>query len=384
MHIPFNKPYLTGNEIKYIQQVIDDGKFSGNADFSKRCAEWLEKTTGCKKAILTPSGTAALEMMMLLADIGPGDEVIMPSFTFSSTANAVVLRGGVPVFVDIRPDTLNLDESLIESAITNRTRAILSVHYAGIGCEMDSIMAIANKHNLLVLEDAAQCILSYYNDRHLGTIGQMGALSFHETKNIHCGEGGALLINDPALVERSEIVMEKGTDRSKFFRGEIDKYTWVDVGSSYLMNEITAAFLWAQMEEAENIVAKRLTAWNEYYLALKHIENNAYLRLPAIPEKCGKHNGHIFYVLFGNGKKRNTIMKYLNLYGVNAVFHYIPLHNAAASLGFCRPGRVSVDLPVTIDISLRLLRLPIWPEVPVAKVVKQLEQAFKEYGGNIH
>ena len=379
MKIPYNRPHIVGKEMEYIRQVVEGDRFAGNGEFSRRCAQWLEKTTGCRKAILVPSGTAALEMMMILAGIGPGDEVIMPSFTFSSTANAVVLRGAVPVFVEIRPDTLNIDETLIEAAISPRTKAILPVHYAGVGCEMDSIMAIAQKHGLFVLEDAAQCILSYYKGKHLGSIGQMGILSFHETKNIHCGEGGALLINDPTFIERAEIVMEKGTDRSKFFRGEIDKYSWIDVGSSYLINEITAAFLWAQLEEAKNTVKKRLAAWNGYYSTLEALESDRFLRRPLLPEGT-LHNGHIFEVLFRNGEERNWTMEFLNSKGVNAVFHYIPLDSATAGLKFGRIGGDLRSLPITNDFSRRLLRLPLWPDLPVAKVVTELRNAFIEHG----
>lgn len=357
MKIPFNKPFLTGNEINYMKQALESGRLAGNGEFSRRCAGWLEQTTGCRKAILVPSGTAALEMMMILAGIGPGDEVILPSFTFSSTANAVVLRGATPVFVDIRPDTLNLDESLVEAALTSRTKAILPVHYAGVGCEMDVILSIAERHGLLVLEDAAQCILSYYKGRHLGSLGQMGALSFHETKNIQCGEGGALLINDPAFVERAEIVMEKGTDRSKFFRGEIDKYTWVDVGSSYLMNEMTAAFLWAQMEEAEMILKRRCALWNRYHEALVSLETAGLLRRPIVPEDCALHNAHIYYVLLNTPQDRDALMADFKSRGILAVFHYIPLHTALAGRA-CSPK--SSPLPVTADLSARLLRLPLY------------------------
>lgn len=375
MKIPFNKPYITGRETKYIENVINNNSFAGNGKFSKRCAKWLENTTGCLKAILTPSGTSALEMMIILAEIGPGDEVIMPSFTFSSTANAVVLRGGTPVFIDIRPDTLNIDEKLIEAAITPHTKAILPVHYAGVGCEMDAIIDIARRNKLLVLEDAAQGIMSYYRGKHLGSIGQMGILSFHETKNIHCGEGGALLINDPSLAERAEIVMEKGTDRSKFFRGEIDKYTWIDIGSSYLVNEITAAFLWAQLEEAESIIAKRLCAWNKYYSSLAQFESYGFFRCPQIPEAM-RHNAHIFHIILTSCEERNRVMTLLNSNGVNAVFHYIPLDSAVAGVRFGKLGNILYDLPVTDNISPRLLRLPLWPEVPVEEVVLQLGIAF--------
>lgn len=358
MKIPFNKPYITGREIKYIQNVIESDRFAGNGEFSRRCAKWLEDTTGCRKAVLVPSGTAALEMMMVLAGIGPGDEVIMPSFTFSSTANAIVLRGATPVFIDIRSDTLNLDEKLIEAAITPHTKAILPVHYAGVGCEMDTITDIAKKHDLLVLEDAAQGILSYYKGKHLGSIGQMGILSFHETKNIHCGEGGALLINDPSLVERAEIVMEKGTNRSKFFRGEIDKYTWVDIGSSFLINEVTAAFLWAQFEEAESIIEKRLELWNQYHSALDLLETKGQLRRPIIPKECAHHNGHIYYVLFNTPKDRDAAMNSMKRLDILSVFHYMPLDTAKA--GIIHGKTSGTPLEITYRVSERLLRLPLF------------------------
>lgn len=369
MKIPFNRPYVTGREMEYIRTVVENGRFAGNGEFSQKCTRRLEEITGCRKAVLVPSGTAALEMMMVLAGIGPDDEVIMPSFTFSSTANAVVLRGATPVFIDIRPDTLNMDETLVETAITPRTRAILPVHYAGVGCEMDTIMSIAEKHGLLVLEDAAQCILSYYKNRHLGRLGQMGALSFYETKNIHCGEGGALLINDPAFVERAEIVMEKGTDRSKFFRGEIDKYTWVDVGSSYLVNEITAAFLWAQLEEVENIVERRRELWKRYHEALAPLETVGLLRRPIVPDECAPHNAHIYYILLNTPQARDELMADFKSRGILAVFHYIPLDTALAGRA-CSP--TSLPLPVTADISARLLRLPLFVGAEVEPVIEAL------------
>lgn len=364
MMIPFNRPYLTGKETLYIDQVLKSRRFSGNGEFTHRCARWLEEQTGCRKAVLVPSGTAALEMMMLLADIGPGDEVIMPSFTFSSTANAVVLRGGVPVFVDIRPDTLNIDENLIEAAITPRTKAIIPVHYAGVGCEMDTIMTIAEKHGLMVLEDAAQGILSYYRERHLGSIGQMGALSFHETKNIHCGEGGALLINDPALVERAEIVMEKGTDRSKFYRGEIDKYSWVDVGSSYLINEITAAFLWAQLEEAESIISMRKEIWQKYHQEIAILEEKGLFRRPVLND-FNRGNAHIYYIIMQNTPARDELMGFLKIRGIMAVFHYIPLHSSLF-------GASIKILGETEKISSRLLRLPLFIGLNSDEVVRSL------------
>lgn len=372
MKIPFNKPYVTGKEMTYIQQVIDNNSFAGNGPFSRRCVQWVEETTGCQKAILVPSGTAALEMMMILAQIGPGDEVIMPSFTFSSTANAVVLRGATPVFIDIRPDTLNMDENLIEAAVTSRTKAILPVHYAGVGCEMDTIMRIAGKHHLLVLEDAAQGILSYYKQKHLGTLGQMGALSFHETKNIHCGEGGALLINDPAYIERAEIIMEKGTDRSKFFRGEVAKYTWVDLGSSYLINEMTAAFLWAQLEEAENIIERRLELWNKYHDSLAPLEVEGFFRRPVIPEACIRHNGHIYYAIFRNNTARNTSLDFLKRNGIQAVFHYVPLHSSHSGIEHCKSQ--PAFLPISDKISTQLLRLPLYIGVAVEEIARELSK----------
>ena len=370
MKIPFNKPYVTGREMEYIRAVVESGHFTGNGEFSRKCARRLEEITGCRKAILVPSGTAALEMMILLTGIGPGDEVIMPSFTFSSTANAVVLRGATPVFIDIRPDTLNMDETLIEAAITPRTRAILPVHYAGVGCEMDTIMSIAEKHSLLVLEDAAQGILSYYKSRHLGSLGQMGALSFHETKNIHCGEGGALLINDERYIERAEIVCEKGTDRSKFFRGEIDKYTWVDVGSSYLINEITAAFLWAQLEEAEYIIDRRRELWNRYHEAFIPFESAGLFRRPIGPEDCVPHTAHRYYGLFNNGTARDGALSFLKERGVHAVFHYIPLHSAQAGIEHCRAN--SPSLPESERLAANLLRLPLFLGAPVDEVIEAL------------
>lgn len=369
MRIPFNRPHVTGREMEYIRQVVEGGRFSGDGPFSRRCARRLEELTGARRAILVPSGTAALEMMMILADIGPGDEVIMPSFTFSSTANAVVLRGATPVFADIRPDTMNIDETLIEAAITPRTRAIVPVHYAGVACEMDAILDIAGRRGLLVLEDAAQCLMSSYRGRPLGGLGQMGALSFHETKNIHCGEGGALLVNDPSFAARAEIVMEKGTDRSRFFRGEVDKYTWVDVGSSFLVNEITAAFLWAQLEEAEGITARRLEAWEGYHEALAPLEREGLLRRPAVPADC-RHNAHIYFILMNSPEERDSLMSRLKSRGILSVFHYVPLDTAAAGLARATASRP--PLSATADLSARLLRLPLFVGVDVEEVVSEI------------
>lgn len=355
-HTPFNKPYMTGKEIGYIAQAHANQQLAGDGEFTKKCHAWLEEKVGSHRALLTHSCTAALEMAAMLADIGPGDEVIMPSYTFVSTANAFVLRGAIPVFVDIRLDTLNIDESRIETAITPRTKVIIPVHYAGVACEMDTIMDIAQRHNLLVIEDAAQGIMSSYKGHPLGSIGHMGALSFHETKNIISGEGGALLINDGRFAERADIIREKGTNRSQFFRGQVDKYTWVDIGSSYLPSEIIAAFLWAQMEEADNITQNRLNLWQYYHQAFGALESAGKLRRPTIPESC-RHNAHMYYILLDSFEKRSMIIEKLKVQGVNAVFHYVPLHSSPAGRRF---GRMSEDLSVTDSASDRLVRLPMW------------------------
>nr|VFJ75403.1 MAG: dTDP-4-amino-4,6-dideoxygalactose transaminase [Candidatus Kentron sp. FM]VFJ75615.1 MAG: dTDP-4-amino-4,6-dideoxygalactose transaminase [Candidatus Kentron sp. FM]VFK22194.1 MAG: dTDP-4-amino-4,6-dideoxygalactose transaminase [Candidatus Kentron sp. FM] len=356
MNIPFNKPYMTGKELGYITQAHARGHLAGDGEFTKRCHRWLEERTGAHAAFLTHSCTGALEMAAILADIQPGDEVIMPSYTFVSTANAFVLRGGVPVFVDIRPDTLNLDETRIEAAITPRTRAIVPVHYAGVACEMDAIMAIARRHGLLVIEDAAQGIMAGYKGRALGSIGHLGTFSFHETKNIISGEGGALLINEPELVARAEVIREKGTNRSRFFRGEIDKYTWVDIGSSYLPGEIIAAFLWAQIEEANSITARRLAIWRRYHEALAPLERARRLRRPIIPAGC-QHNAHLYYLLLPSPNERTAFIDTMKNASVNCVFHYVPLHTAPQGQ---RVGRAHGKLPVTTDLADRLVRLPLW------------------------
>jgi dTDP-4-amino-4,6-dideoxygalactose transaminase len=323
MRIPFNKPYMTGKELWYISQAHASGHLAGDGQFTKKCSAWLEERTGSQKALLTHSCTAALEMAAILADLKPGDEVIMPSYTFVSTANAFVLRGAVPVFVDIRPDTLNIDETRIEAAITPRTKAIVPVHYAGVACEMDAIMDIARRHNLLVIEDAAQGVMSSYKGRPLGSIGHMAALSFHETKNIISGEGGALLINDRHFAERAEIIREKGTNRSQFFRGEVDKYTWVDFGSSYLPSELVSAFLWAQMEEADAITRRRLVIWDTYHRFLAQAEAAGKLRRPAIPAGCS-HNAHMYYLLLPDLEKRTRFISTLKDRGVCASFITYP------------------------------------------------------------
>lgn len=356
MTIPFNKPYLTGKELEYISEAHARGKLAGDGEFTKRCSAWLEEKTSCSKALLTHSCTAALEIAAILANIQPGDEVIMPSYTFVSTANAFVLRGGVPVFVDIRPDTLNIDETLIEAAITSKTKAIVPVHYAGVACEMDVIMDIANRHDLLVIEDAAQGVMASYKGRALGSIGDLGCFSFHETKNIISGEGGALLINNPDFVERAEIIREKGTNRSKFFRGQVDKYSWVDIGSSYLPGEIIAAFLWAQLEEAESITNKRLEIWSRYHSAFAELESEGRLRRPIVQEGC-KHNAHMYYLLLSDLQDRSQFIEEMNSLGINCVFHYVPLHSAPCGL---EKARVFGELPVTEDLAERLVRLPMW------------------------
>lgn len=358
MQIPFNRPYMTGNELPNIAEAHARMHLSGDGVFTKRCHAWLESEIGCGKSLLTHSCTAALEMAAMLLDLKEGDEVIMPSFTFVSTANAFVLRGAVPVFVDIRSDTLNIDEHLIEAAITSRTRAICLVHYAGVACEMDSIMEIAERHDLWVVEDAAHGILSRYKGRMLGTIGHLAALSFHETKNIISGEGGALLINDPRFVERAEIIREKGTDRSRFFRGEIDKYSWVDIGSSYLPSELVAAFLHAQLEQAASITDRRLGIWNRYQGWFDQLPESLKQQVvaPHIPANA-MHNAHMFYLLLPDLQSRSAFIAALGARGIQAVFHYLPLHASAAGL---RYGRAHGELPVTDALSERLVRMPLW------------------------
>jgi dTDP-4-amino-4,6-dideoxygalactose transaminase len=354
--IPFNWPHMTGKELGYIAESHSRGQLAGDGRFTKRCQAWLEKRSGGAKALLTHSCTAALEMAALLLDIRSGDEVIMPSYTFVSTANAFVLRGAVPVFVDVRTDTLNLDEGLIEAAVTRRTRAIVPVHYAGVACEMDTIMKIARRRGLKVVEDAAQGVMSRYKGRALGSIGDLGAYSFHETKNVISGEGGGLLVNDPALAARAEIIREKGTDRSRFFRGEVDKYTWQEAGSSFLPGEMVAAFLWAQLEQADRITRQRLTSWRRYHSLLEPLEAMGLLRRPIVPKDC-LHNAHMYYVLLSPGMKRQAIIDRLKRNGIFPVFHYVPLHSSPAGK---RYGRVHGGLSVTDSISERLIRLPLW------------------------
>lgn len=374
--VPFNKPYLSGNELQYIKDAINRGHLSGDGHYTKKCQLWLEEMIGSKKALLTHSCTAALELAAILADIGPGDEVIMPSYTFVSTANAFVLRGGVPVFVDIRPDTMNIDESLIESAITDKTKAIVPIHYAGVSCAMQKIMRIAHKYDLLVIEDAAQAIMSYSDGTALGSIGHLGTLSFHETKNITAGEGGALLINDQRFIERAEIVREKGTNRSKFFRGEIDKYTWVDIGSSYLPSDINAAFLYAQMENAESITRQRLKIWNHYYTSLKPLMDRGLIELPFVPPGC-VHNAHMFYIKTEDLAQRARVIDYLREKNYYSVFHYIPLHTSALGRSCSRFHGQDIN---TTRESERLLRLPLFYELSletVSQIVREIKDFYK-------
>ena len=372
--IQFNRPYMTGRELYYIAEAKFGNMLAGDGPFTRRCHQWIEQRSSCKKVLLTHSCTGALEMTALLLDIRPGDEIIMPSYTFVSTANAFVLRGGVPVFVDIREDTLNLNEGLIESAITSRTRVIVPVHYAGVACEMDTIMEIAHRYGLKVVEDAAQGVMAFYKGRTLGSIGDLGTFSFHETKNVISGEGGALLVNDPLMAFRAEIIREKGTDRSRFFRGEVDKYIWQEVGSSFLPGEIIAAFLWAQLEEAESITQNRLDRWNHYHSALEPLEAKGLLRRPIIPSDC-KHNAHMYYVLLATDIDRQVVLSKLLQEEINAVFHYVPLHSSPAGE---RYGRIHGQMTVTDTQSQRLLRLPLWvglTENQQGKVVDALERA---------
>ena len=364
--IPFSKPLIVGKELDYVAQVIGSGKIAADGPFTRKCARSLEERFGVRRVLMTPSCTAALEMAAKLCDLGPGDEVIMPSYTFVSTANAVVGVGARPVFVEIRPDTLNLDEARIEEAITHRTRAIFPVHYSGVACEMDSILEIARRRNLRVVEDAAQAVNARYKGRALGSMGDLGTYSFHDTKNLVCGEGGALCINDPSLIERAEIVRDKGTNRAKFFRGEVDKYTWVEHGSSFIPAELTCAFLYAQIEAMDAIKERRSVVYRRYVERLGDLESAGHLRLPRIPEGCQTHY-RMFYILLNDGQARDTLMAYLKANGVSAVFHFVPLHGSpmGRKLGY-REG----DLPITEDLAARLLRLPCYAEITEAQQMR--------------
>lgn len=354
--INFNVPPFTGKEYEYIKQAVDAQKICGDGQFTKKCNQWIEQNTGCEKALLTTSCTHATELAALLAEIKPGDEVIMPSYTFCSTADAFVMRGATPVFVDIRPDTMNIDEKIIEAAITPKTKAIVPVHYAGVGCEMDAIMDIAKRHNLFVIEDAAQAVMASYKGKPLGAIGDFGCFSFHETKNFSMGEGGAILLRDGAYTEKAEIYREKGTDRSKYYRGQVDKYRWQDFGSSYLPSELNAAYLWAQLELAREITDARMNSWNRYYGELKVLEEMGVATLPFVPEYC-QHNAHMFYLKLENMEVRTKFETYLKEQGIHAVFHYIPLHSAPAGIKY---GRFFGEDIYTTKESERLERLPMF------------------------
>ena len=372
--IVFNIPPYTGKELHYISQAVEKQKICGDGEFTKKCSQWIEKRTGTGKCLLTTSCTHATELAALLADVGPGDEVIMPSYTFVSTANAFVLRGATPVFVDIRPDTMNIDENLIEAAVTDRTKAILPVHYAGVSCEMDKILEIARAHDLFVIEDAAQGIMSTYKGRPLGTIGDFGAFSFHETKNYSMGEGGALLIRDEKYVEEAEILREKGTNRSQFFRGQVDKYRWINYGSSYLPSDMNAAYLWAQLEMADEINAHRLSLWSQYYELLAPLQEQGILDLQVIPEGC-EHNAHMFYIKAKDLEERTALLSFLKENDILAVFHYVPLHSAPAGQKF---GRFHGADTYTTKESERICRLPMFYKL-TSEEVSYIAGKVKEF-----
>jgi dTDP-4-amino-4,6-dideoxygalactose transaminase len=373
--IPFNRVFVTGAEFGYMREAIENAHLAGNGPFSQRCRRWLEHATGSRRALLTHSGTGALEMAFTLAEIGPGDEVVMPSFTFVSTATAVVARGGTPVFVDVRPDTYCIDAELVERALSPRTKAVVPVHYAGVGCHMDGLVELAAAHDLLVIEDAAHGIRAAEHGRPLGSMGELGTISFHETKNVSCGEGGALLVNDERFVERAEIIHEKGTDRQRFFRGQVDKYTWVDVGSSYALSDLAAAYLWAQLEQADEITTMRHAIWERYHASLEPLEEAGHLRRPVVPQRCS-HNAHMYYVVLGDPATRARLIEHLAELGISAVFHYVALHSSLAGR---RYGRAAGDFAVTSSVSDRLLRLPLWAgmtESEVDRVMQGMQTFF--------
>lgn len=374
--INFNEPPYTGNELKYMKEAVENLKICGDGPFTKKCNKWLEDRFNAQKVMLTTSGTSALEMAMLLCDLKEGDEVILPSYTFSSTATAAVLTKATLVFVDIRPDTMNIDEKKIEAAITDRTKVIVAVHYAGVACEMDTIMDIAKKHNLKVVEDAAQGVMSIYKGKALGTIGDFGCYSFHETKNYSMGEGGAIVINNPEYNERAEILREKGTNRAKFFRGQVDKYTWVDYGSSYLPSDLNAAYLWAQLEKADEINQDRLESWNYYYENLKDLEEKGTIELPVIPEGC-EHNAHMFYVKARSLEERTELIKFIKEKEIQLVFHYIPLHSAPAGIKF---GRFDGTDEFTTLESERLVRLPMYYKLSKRELQSVCDAVHQFYG----
>lgn len=374
--IPFNIPPFTGNEMKYIREAVDNQKICGDGPFTKRCSAWMEEHTGTSRALLTTSCTHANELAVLLLDLQPGDEVIMPSFTFVSSADAYVLRGAVPVFVDIRPDTMNIDENLIEDAITERTKAIEVVHYAGVGCNMDKIMEIADKYHLYVIEDAAQAVNAYYNGKALGTFGDFGCYSFHETKNYSMGEGGALLIRDPGYIDAAEIIREKGTNRSQYYRGQVDKYTWMNYGSSYLPSDMNAAYLWAQLELAEEINAKRISVWNYYQEALRDLVDRGLIEVPYVPKEC-THNAHMFYVKTKDLQERTDFIAFMDQKGIMTPFHYVPLHTAPAGRKY---ARFHGEDRYTTSESDRLVRLPLFyaiTEEQMEYVVRMTKEFYR-------
>jgi dTDP-4-amino-4,6-dideoxygalactose transaminase len=379
-HVPFNRPYYVGDEQQHVLQAIAAGHISGSGTFTDRCERALEAQLGAARVLLTPSCTAALEIAAMLLELEPGDEVIMPSYTFTSTANAFALRGAVPVFVDIRPDTLNLDEALVEAAITPRTRAIVAVHYAGVGCEMDALGRIADRHGLALVEDAAHAAMARHAGRPLGAFGQLGALSFHETKNLTCGEGGALIVSDPALVARAEVLRDKGTNRSAFLRGDVDRYTWVDLGSSYALSDLNAAFLWAQLCDADAITAARLAIWDRYHAAFEGLEAQGVVRRPIVPSHS-EHNAHMYYLLLPDRARRDALIDALRRRRVDAVFHYVPLHASPAGRRF---GRASGVLEQTECLSERVVRLPLWAAMTGStceRVIAAVESAVAEIFG---
>jgi dTDP-4-amino-4,6-dideoxygalactose transaminase len=376
--IPFNQPFATGDEFGYISEAIQNLHLSGNGRFTERCSAWLEEQLGCARALLTSSCTSALEMAMLVAGIDLGAEVIMPSFTFPTTASSVALRGAVPVFVDIREDTLNLDERLVEAAITPQTRAIMPVHYASVACELDALLATARRHELIVVEDAAQAISALYQARPLGTLGDLGCLSFHETKNLMCGEGGALLVNRRDWIERAEVIQEKGTNRGQFLRGQVDKYTWIALGSSFLMSDVNAAFLWAQIEHAEEIKSRRMASWCLYHERLAPLEAAGVLRRPTVPATC-RHNAHMYYLLLDGRDSRDRLIEVLAKKDIHALFHYVPLHSAPAGK---RYGRTAGDLRVTERVSKSLVRLPLWVEMTEADVERVCDAVERALTGS--
>jgi dTDP-4-amino-4,6-dideoxygalactose transaminase len=355
-HIPFNRPHMTGRELDAIADAIDRGHISADGSYSRHCREWLQETLGCPQALVVHSCTAALELSALLLDIGPGDEVIMPSYTFVTTATAFALRGATPVFVDIRADTMNLDETLVEDAITKQTRAIVPVHYAGVACEMDSLMGLANAHSIPIVEDAAQGICATYGRRPLGTMGSLGAISFHETKNVTCGHGGALVINDERLMERAEVLRDKGTNRGSFIRGQVDKYTWIDIGSSYAISDLAAAFLWPQLQQSAEITHDRRKLWEAYHDGFADAEQAGLLQRPVVPTEC-QHNAHMYYLVLPSNHLRDLLITELDKAEINAVFHYIPLHSSPAGRQY---GRTHGNLQVTDKVSSCLVRMPLW------------------------